>query len=69
MAIDCNILNAIGGTPKIDDPCFVPRYPGHLPGGVGSLIVGLAPFQNKSSGTPSWRLKSRRIHFTFLCSP
>src|SRR5262245_27089402 len=28
LAIDCNILNAIGGSPKIDDPAFIPRYPG-----------------------------------------
>jgi len=48
MAIDCNILNAIRGTPKIDDPHFVPKYPGHLPGGVeGSLIVGLAAFSKQ----------------------
>src|ERR1700759_1622945 len=40
MAIDCNVLNAIGGHPRIDDPRFVPKYPGHLPGGVeNSLIV------------------------------
>lgn len=31
MALDCNILNAIKGTPKIDEPCFLPKYPGHLP--------------------------------------
>lgn len=48
MAIACNVLNAIGGNPKIDDPCFVPKYPGHLPGGVeGSLIVGLAAFSKQ----------------------
>jgi hypothetical protein len=48
MAIDCNILNAIGGTPQMDDPCFIPKYPGHLPGGVeGSLIVGLTPFSKQ----------------------
>ena len=48
MAIDGNILNAIGGTPKIDDPCFVPKYPEHLPGGVeDSLIVGLTPFSKQ----------------------
>jgi hypothetical protein len=48
MAIDCNILNAIGGTPKIDDPCFLPKYPGHLPGGVeDSLVVGLAAFSKQ----------------------
>src|SRR5215475_10364609 len=44
MSLDCNILNAVGGHPKIDDPCFLPNYPGPLPGGVESgLIVGLAP--------------------------
>jgi hypothetical protein len=45
MSLDCNILNAIGGAPKIDDPGFLPKYPGPLPGGVESdLIVPLAPF-------------------------
>jgi len=40
-----NILNAIGGHPLINDPSFVPSYPGPLPGGVESgLIVPLAPF-------------------------
>src|SRR5258708_3199903 len=48
MALDCNILNAIGGQPKIDDPAFVPKYPGPLPGGVESdLIVPLAPFSKQ----------------------
>ena len=48
MALDCNILNAIRGTPKIDDPNFVPKYPGPLPGGVESeLTVGLAPFSKQ----------------------
>jgi len=44
MALDCNILNAIGGAPDIDTPCFIPNYPGPLPGGVeAQLSVGLAP--------------------------
>jgi hypothetical protein len=48
MALDCNILNAIRGTPKIDDPRFLPKYPGPLPGGVESdLIVPLAPFSKQ----------------------
>jgi hypothetical protein len=48
MALDCNILNAIHGHPKIDDPCFVPKYPGALPGGVESnLIVPLAPLSKQ----------------------
>lgn len=44
MALACNILNAIGGSPEIDKPGFIPTYPGHLPGAVEeSLIVPLAP--------------------------
>jgi hypothetical protein len=48
MSIACNILNSINGTPKIGDSHFVPKYPGHLPGGVeGSLVVGLEPFSKQ----------------------
>jgi hypothetical protein len=48
MALDCNVLNAIKGSPKIDDPCFLPKYPGHLPGAVeGQLTVPLAPFSKQ----------------------
>lgn len=34
MAIACNMLVAIGGTPRIADRAFVPVYPGPLAGGV-----------------------------------
>jgi hypothetical protein len=45
MALGCNILNALGQDPMIDNPDFVPKYPGALPGGVESdLTVHLAPF-------------------------
>ena len=45
MALACNILNAIGGSPVIDRPEFVPQYPGPLPGAVESeLKVRLARF-------------------------
>jgi hypothetical protein len=48
MALDCNVLNAIGGSPKIDDPRFIPSYPGHLPGSVeDSLIVPLTPLSKQ----------------------
>lgn len=48
MSLACNVLNAIGGAPKIDDPAFIPRYPGHLPGGVESgLTVPLAPLSKQ----------------------
>ena len=45
MGLACNILNALGGSPLIDRPQFVPQYPGPLPGAVESeLIVPLARF-------------------------
>ncbi len=45
MTLACNILNALGGTPVIDAPHFIPKYPGPLPGTVEKgLIVPLAPF-------------------------
>jgi hypothetical protein len=45
MCLACNILNAIGGDPKIESP----KYPGPLPGDIGPpggepLIVHLLPF-------------------------
>lgn len=48
MSLACNVLNAIGGAPKIDSPRFIPQYPGHLPGSVeAGLIVPLAPFSKQ----------------------
>src|SRR5436190_1535700 len=45
FALSCNILNAIGGSPEIDNPHFIPAFPGPLPGGVESgLIVHLKRF-------------------------
>jgi hypothetical protein len=45
MALDCNILNAICGCPRINDPALLPHYPKQLPGSVESgLIVPLSPF-------------------------
>ncbi len=45
MLLACNILKAIGGSPVINTPNFVPSYPTHLPGTVaGDLIVPLKPF-------------------------
>ncbi len=34
MGLACNMLTTIGGTPQINTPGAVPKYPGHLPGGV-----------------------------------
>jgi rubrerythrin len=47
MTIAANILNALGGTPCINNADFVPNYPGPLPMGIGhdqGLIVGLEKY-------------------------
>ncbi|MGB3465872.1 MAG: ferritin-like protein [Cyclobacteriaceae bacterium] len=45
MTIAANILNALGGIPAINNPDFVPEYPGPLPMGIGDgLIVGLKKY-------------------------
>lgn len=44
LALVANVINALGGSPILDTPGFIPTYPGPLPGAVDSgLIVGLAP--------------------------
>lgn len=45
MTIASNILNALGGQPKINSPKFVPEYPTALPMHIaGELVVNLAPY-------------------------
>ena len=34
MVVACNLLNAINGSPILDDPAHLPIFPGHLPGGI-----------------------------------
>lgn len=42
MTIAANILNALGGSPRLDKPGFIPVFPGPLPMGIHTgLIVGL----------------------------
>ena len=43
MSLSCNMLTTIGGTPAIDTPDFIPKYPGPLPHGVRPTLksVGL----------------------------
>lgn len=44
IALASNVLNALGGSPVLDRPDVIPRYPGTLPGSIESgLVVGLAP--------------------------
>ena len=45
MTLVCNLINSLGGTPKLSDSAVIPRYPGPLPGGVESdLVVHLEAF-------------------------
>lgn len=45
MSIAANILNALGGEPRIYGAELIPQYPGPLPAGVGDdLIVGLTRY-------------------------
>lgn len=39
MGLACNLLTTIGGVPRIDDPAFVPTYPGPLPGHINPDLV------------------------------
>lgn len=36
MCLACNILNAVGGRPTLNEPGFRPTYPGPLPMGIGN---------------------------------
>lgn len=48
MTIAANVLNAIGGHPVVNQPDFIPTYPGNLPGNVEpDLQVGLAPLSKE----------------------
>jgi len=31
LALNCNLLNAIGGSPTFNNPSFIPKYPSSLP--------------------------------------
>ena len=31
VALACNLLNAVGGAPRFDQPTFIPAYPGPMP--------------------------------------
>src|SRR5207244_9180553 len=43
LGLTCNLLTTVGGTPEINSPLTVPKYPGLLPGGVRpNLIVPLS---------------------------
>ena len=44
MTLAANVLNAVGGTPHLDRPDFIPHYPTYLPHSNGAFRVHLEPF-------------------------
>ncbi|MEV6235341.1 ferritin-like protein [Lentzea sp. NPDC051838] len=44
LALAANLLNAVGGEPRLDNPEMLPPYPHPLPHGDKSVHVHLAPF-------------------------
>jgi hypothetical protein len=44
LALAANLLNAVGGRPRLDAPELVPGYPRSLPHGDPSLQLSLLPF-------------------------
>src|SRR3989442_973284 len=43
LALAANVLNAIGGTVRLNHAFMVPRYPVTLPHSEGDFLVGLGP--------------------------
>src|SRR3954463_797430 len=44
LALAANLLNAVGGHPRLDTPRMLPPYPRRLPHGDPSLELSLLPF-------------------------
>ncbi|MFB4308282.1 ferritin-like protein [Actinomadura sp. GTD37] len=44
MALAANLLNAVGGRPRVDTPRMLPPHPRPLPHGDGSVELSLRPF-------------------------
>ncbi|WP_393101593.1 ferritin-like protein [Streptomyces sp. LN325] len=44
LALAANLLNAVGGHPRLDTPQMLPRHPRPLPHGDRSLEMSLVPF-------------------------
>jgi rubrerythrin len=59
MALVANILNAIGGHPRINDPDFIPKYPGELPMRIGNR-------DGKTFEVPLQRFSLQLTHDIFM---
>jgi CDGSH-type Zn-finger protein len=51
MTLAANVLNAIGGSPALDAPDFLPRYPQYLPHSRGTFQIPLARFSRPTIET------------------
>lgn len=51
MVLVANVLNAVGGHPRVNVKGFVPRYPAHLPHSGNKFKVSLEKFSKRSVGT------------------
>jgi hypothetical protein len=52
LTLVCNLLNAVGGTPRLTPPrAKLPSYPTYLPHSDDSFVVELAPFSKRSLET------------------
>jgi CDGSH-type Zn-finger protein len=51
MTLAANVLNAVGGAPRLDEPGFLPHYPQHLPHSRGLFLIPLARFSKPTIET------------------
>ena len=51
MTLAGNLLNAVGGIPRLDTPAILPTYPGYLPHGDRSFEVSLVRFNAEALDT------------------
>ncbi len=51
MVLAANVLNAVGGQPRIATPDFAPRYPAYLPDGERKFKIHLLPFSREAVET------------------
>lgn len=50
MTLAANVLNAVGGSPRLDTPEFIPDYPAYLPHSNHAFLVPLAGFSRETIG-------------------
>ena len=51
LTLAANVLNAVGGTPDLTEPGFMPRYPAYLPDGEEDFRVDLRRFSQEAIET------------------